>query len=178
MDTSVMNFLMADTKSHLEEVLITDVSDSSKVTEIHLGEYQTQPSSVGLVVKVTQGGDEWYHSLNVRGAGDGVFMNVPYEIGSGKFWRRRFIIELALYFPPDIDQDTARTIGNVILYRAESALEIVYPPYWFTTTPDSFGEQASEVQVLRSYIRERGREGLWNQNAILHVEFVTEKIPS
>jgi hypothetical protein len=178
METSVMNFLMADTKSHLEEVLITDVSDSSQVTEVHLGEYQLQPSSVGLVVKVTQGGDDWYHTLNVRGAGDGVFMNIPYETGQGRFWRRRFKVELALYFAPNIDQDTARTTGNVILSRAENALEVISDTRWFTTTPDSFGEQASEVQVMHSYIRERGREGLWNQNAMLYLEFVTEKTPS
>jgi hypothetical protein len=174
--TSILNSLIDATKSRLEQYLKTDITDDAKANLVRAGELQQNPLPTGINILVHFGGEAWPDVLNTDGRSAGKWADFAYEIGGGGImWRRRFLIELSLYFPNEKDRDVARMKTHVVISRAINALLTWKPGE--TVPQDSFGESVYDIQVCESCISEGGGVGTFIWRGDLKVEFLTTITP-
>ena len=174
---SVINTLLTNIKDRLEDQLVDAISDETKAGIVKIGLLRTHPSETVINVTVKPGDDKWRHTLNM--SAENVGMKAPLgEIGGGIFWRRRFIAKYDLYFSAAFTQEEAQVAANVVVSRAEHALQnkLDNGDWWFDTLPDDFEEIPSRIQVYDTYAVESGDVGKWIWRGETRLEFLTEKV--
>lgn len=177
MATSVINTLLNNVRDRLITEMITAISDETKAGLVQVGVLREDPTETVINVLVKSGGPEWRHTENR--SSENVGMQAPLgEIGGGIYWRRRFVAEFKIFFAEAFDQSEARTTANICLSRAEWALQNkdLDGNWWFDTSPDSFEEVPSRIQVYDSYLIEGGGEDSWIWKGEIRLEFLTEKV--
>lgn len=171
---AICNLLMDSLADHLSAALMTNVTDDAKAGLVRCGKLQDDPTIGEINLLIHPGYEAWPHVLNRDAEGPG--MNAPtYEIGSEdglmpQFFRRRFRVELKLFFDGELERDTARRKADAVLARLEHAiLTTPLPP------PDDFGESAYMVGIDKSHLYEGGGEGTFIWRGSVWLEFMTQK---
>lgn len=168
-DTSILNDLIEAFNTQMNTVLVTDVTDVTQAGLVRPGNLQDDPTDARINVLIHHGDEHWRDGPYYTSKG----IETPvYEIGRTQWWMRRFIIELELFFDGELDRDVARTKAQIILSRSEQSL-IDMP---VSTDADSFGEQAHELQIADSYLREGGGEGEFIWRGKIFLEVLTSKL--
>lgn len=176
-DTSIVNILMDATVEHLKAKLLTDVVDDAQAGLVRSGRLQDDPNNKKVNILIHSGGEEWPDVLNTP-AYASMGMTAPtYIIGgpsAGSYWRRRFRVELQIFFTNDSNRNNARMKSFVALQRAHHALRTM----GLAAIPaDSFGEKAHMLQVFDQHLDEGGGEGDFNFRGEIKIEFLTEFEP-
>jgi hypothetical protein len=165
--------------TRLADVLIAGVptDDPTRAGVVRSGQLQDDPQ-VGVINILLHPGDkDWKHTINTyTESGSGIFAPQGTIMGdrSSVFWRRRFIVELTIFFENLYSRDEARRRANVVLSRAHWALVMMDMNM---IEGDSFGEYPSEVQVFDDWIREGGGDGDFNWRGEMRIELLTEHQP-
>jgi len=179
--TSLLDVLMDGLVTHLAQELMTDITDpldaDNKGGVVRFGKLQADPSVGKVNILIHYGDEDWKHQLytpEVRGT---VGWDMPMQEIGGlypvTYWVRRFIVELKVFLTGEADRDEARRNSHVVLSRSEWALTT----YAVVTDQDSFGEQAHNIQVRDSYMRESGGEGDFIYRGQIRFEVFTKKDP-
>lgn len=179
---TLLNILMEAIVNRLTQVLITDAEDDAKAGLVRAGKLQDDPTSAKINLLVHPSGEQWPHTLNLSTEGPAMFAPT-YEIGGGydgrsfqgtAFFKKRFIVELKLFFDGEVYRLRAQKRANAVLARAVWALLTMQVP----ATVDDFGESASMIQVVDHYIHEAGGEGEFIWRGAIQVEFMTNMAPA
>lgn len=173
---SIFNVLATDTANWLNEQLNTNITDDSQAGLVQAGLARGMANAYRIVVLVKTGDAQWRHTSNMSSQNVGM-VDVFGELGGGLTERLRFIVEYTMIFGPEVTQDEARAIANVVLSRVRYSLSNRKDDgsWWFTTTEDDFQEHASRVYVYDSYLEEGGSEGKWRWRGETRIEFLTER---
>lgn len=179
---SILNVLMVAVVDRLTQVLITDADDDAKAGLVRAGKLQDDPTLARINLLIHPGDDKWPHTLNISTEGPAMFAPT-YEIGGGLPGRsfqgsvslkRRFIVEMKLFFDGEVYRLRAQKRANAVLSRALWALYTMLIP----NTIDDFGETASMIQIVDNYIHEAGGEGEFIWRGAINLEFMTFMTPS
>ena len=150
----------------LTQKLITDLDNNpdpdadGQLGLLLVGKLYDDPTNTRLNVLIRNGAKDWEHSLIVADQSTAMSEMGVYEMGGdygGTSFKRRYIIQLKLFFPGEQDQDTAVEISDLVLSRTENAVETMRDQ--FPIGPDSFGETAWRFEVNDSWSRESGGPG-------------------
>lgn len=182
--TSILNLLIYAIRDRLTDKLITafdgdpDPEDEAQAGLVLVGKLQEDPTDTLINIIIREGNDldDWRHSLNVSDPKSGWAEQI-YEIG-GPYPtvtnKRRYVIQLRLFYESEFDPDVARTKSNVILSRVEHAL-------WTMSLGgigrDSFGESPHAVEISESYLRQSGGPGTYIFKGEIKLAFVTSFDP-
>lgn len=172
---ALTNVLMQAVVDHLTERMISTVADDAKAGLIRAGNLQDDPTDARINLLIHPGGEDWPHILNTSDEGQG-FYAPTYEIGSpygAMFLRRRFVIELRLFFPKEKSRERAQKMANAVLHRAVHALWTMQMPQG----KDDFGESAHAIQVRDHFIEEGGGTGTFIWTGKIKIEFMTHLSP-
>ena len=180
MDTSILNVLSDGVTAWLQQELADSVEgdiagDNAKAGLVQAGKLQQDPTLTLINIMVHPGGDDWPHELNKQDDGPGLY-GPTYEMGgqyAAEEWRRRFLIQLNMFFQGEYDRDVARAKAQVVLSRAQHALRRMPIP----ATVDDFGESAYAISTDSGYITEGGGEGTFIWRGELKIEFLTHVEP-
>lgn len=182
--TSIMNLCMDALVNQLTEHLITGVDTTfpeQNIEEaiaglVRRGKLQDDPTRAGINVLVHPGDEFWKHSINYNVTRSGYSTSAALEIGGiAVHNRRRFKVQLRMFFSGEFDREAAMTKAHVVLSRAEAA---IWTLNMATIAQDSFGEKAHFAEVNESYIREGGGPGTFIWDGFLSVTFATIMEPS
>ena len=180
MTTSIINLLMEATETQLKEQLIdgVPVDDPTRAGLVQTGRLLDDPTITAINVMVYPGDEDWLHELNTYNSaddGNGIFApTASFGNGYSEFWRRRWMVELKIFFEREVDYDTARDKANIVLSRSEHAVCNLIRQKGMVG-PDSFKEGAVLMQVRKSYLREGGGDGEFNWRGFLYVQALTER---
>lgn len=167
--------LMEQMVNQLEDKLMSEVHDATKIGLVRTGKLQDNPLIAEFNVLVRQGDDSWRHK---RAPKDHHSVHKVGVFGMGptvsEFWLRRFLVEAKFFFVGETDRETAIEEANMILSRLEDALLTVEMPQ----ETDSFGETALQIDLEDSYLSEGGGPGTFIHRGVVRVEFLTERIRS
>lgn len=176
---SIANSLMDATVDRLRLKLREEQDDQARAGLVRAGKLQADPTDKKVNVLIHPGGEEWPDILNTdTGESAGMYVPATYEIGGlygGTFWRRRFRVELSIFFSNETSRDNSRQKALVVLHRAHNALLT-----WDVGREvgrDDFGEHAYALQVTKMNIREGGGDGDFNWRGDLWLEFLTSIEP-
>lgn len=176
MDTSILNSIMETVIDWLSSQLIDGVTDETQAGLVRAGQLQDDPTDAQINILIHPGDDDWPDVLNLQDKPPGLH-GFTYEIGGNPYgsaaWRRRFMVELSLFFDNENNRDVARTKANVVKSRAHWALMRSPLPQG----QDNFGESAHMLQVCNSWIREGGGEGTFIWRGELKFEVFTVMEP-
>lgn len=158
---SVLNTIIDNTRNYLDKMLLVDsqpewTSDGWVIT----GRLREDPTVAQMNLQVRPGNSDWQHGLNLSGGGSGIGEFV-YEVGgehANSFQRRRFFVDLDLYFEGEADAENARRQAMVTLSRTGHALWTLPVRTWGR---DDFGEKVMKVEVNDNYLSESGGEGMF-----------------
>lgn len=140
-DTSIRNLLTDRVVEHLVTEMIDLVNDNTELGLARAGRLQDDPTVKKLNLLVREGDKDWSDCV----LPDGYRIKaMPYEIGGGEYWLRRFVAYYTLFYIGEATRDEARSRTNVILSRFKSKIYSVS----FADLVDSFGEGAIMVQVV------------------------------
>ena len=179
--TSISYLCMQALKTQLTKALITDLDDNpdpfgeGQLGLLISGKLFEDPTITKLNMLIRNGGDDWEHTLNVADQTT-AFGELAYEMGGnygGRFFKRRFTIQLKLFYTNEFDQDVMIESSNLILNRAENAIWRVARDQR-PIGPDSFGEIAHHVEVNDSWLREGGGPGDFIARGQIDLTFMTQ----
>ena len=123
-ETSITSNIVEGLETMLNEELIDNVSDDAKVGLIRAGLLQADPTIKKINILIHPGGEDWPDMLNTNKEGPDMF-GPTYTIGGefgSSFWRRRFRIQLDMFFTRESDRENARKKAQLVVARAHSAL--------------------------------------------------------
>lgn len=168
--TSILNNLSDALVDQLTARLkLTGYTDSAAAGLVRAGKLQDDPTTKKINILVRNGGIDWPDELFTP---DGAAS--AHEIGSpyGKdFWKRRFIIELQLFYVNENKRDYARQKTSVVVSRAIHALRT---QDYGLIDADSFGESAYACYVIYQHVDEGGGVGDFNWRGKIYLEYHTE----
>lgn len=176
-DISIINLLIDAMADRLITKMQIQATDEAKAGLIRAGKLQDDPTLRKVNILIHPGGIDWPDILNTENNGPGL-AGPTYSIGGAfgsAFFRRRFIIEIQVFYPNDTSRVSTRTRALVVLSRIHNAL---FTMRVGMVSTDSFGETALQIQILESYLREGGGDGDFNWRGQMVVEFLTEIEPS
>ena len=179
--TSITYLCMQALKTQLTQELITDLDDNpdpfgeGQLGLLISGKLFDDPTITELNLLIRNGGQDWEHSMNVADQTT-AFGELVYEMGGNygaRFYKRRFTIQLKLFYPNLHDQEVMIASSNLILNRAENAVWRVAHDQR-PIGPDSFGEIAHHVEVNDSWLREGGGPGTFIARGEIKLTFMTQ----
>lgn len=160
--TSMSHQIITSVNAYLLEVLRTEIAanDSTRAGLVRVGLLQDSPIKTGITVLTyyNDPDDEaaWRHALVGESGG---FISgthpLPFEVGGGSMWYRRFTTKVEMYFLPGTTRALAEQLAAIISSRAEKA--IIDAP--IPQAPDSFGEEALQYYLASSTNIEAGGIG-------------------
>lgn len=177
----LLNVLSEAVVDRLATVMITEATDDAKAGLVRAGKLQDDPTSARINLLIHPGDNQWPHTLNTTVEGPSMFAPT-YEIGGGipdrsfqgtVTFRKRFMVELKLFFDGEIYRLRAQKRANAVLSRAIWALLSMQIP----SLVDDFGESASQIQIVDHYIHEAGGEGEFIWRGSIFLEFMTNMAP-
>lgn len=167
-ETSFLNALTDLTAEWLIENMMTDVTDAhTRAGLVKRGRLLDDPSETVINLMVRPGGKDNPHVLNSEHR---VIDSPIFESGGTIYKRRRFYIQLDLFFDDEPDESEAQRKANVVLSRTERTL--AHLPI-HDLGMDSFGETPIEVVYLKSHMYQSGGEGTYLFDGYVLFEVLT-----
>lgn len=176
--TSTIHLIAQAVTNYMVETMQTEVNsdDDTRAGLVRMGPLQASPLTSGGINILTQFNDlesdkGWRHAI-VSGPGDMLgFKVLPYEVGGGQMWVRRYTTLLTCFFRTSVLRAKAEELAQIILSRAEQAvLEAPLPQ-----GVDSFGELALEAFIHSSINHDRGGPGQIIFDGQIWWQVLTEK---
>jgi hypothetical protein len=177
MDSSVCNLLIDTVNTYLTEILqeFVDVTDETRAGTVRPGLLQDDPTRFHISILTYSNDpdhqDRWRHSIVNHDLSTGKRNPPAYQLGGGSMWFRRFTTVLEQYWKPSTDRQRGRTLGNVVLSRAEHALN--HAP--INNLVDSFGEYAVQMYVKSSTATDAGGQGQFITHSKIWWEVLTAR---
>lgn len=175
-DVSIIDLLVESVNQSLLYRLhdSVDTTDPSRAYQVRIGLLQDDPThGVNILTHANDPDDVkgWLHAV-VSGPGADLrtnLSNIPYEIGGGELWFRRFTTELYIFCVPNASRDDSRREANVVLRRAEDAIRHAD----IGVGPDSWNEYGLAMYVATSVNTEGGGPGQFIYHARVQFQILT-----
>lgn len=165
---------VADNLQH-EMQTIVDTNDPTRGGLVRIGLLQQSPITAGIniLVEFNDIDDErsWRHGIvSADGPMIGI-AQIPYEVGGGQMWWRRYTIKMELFFRTGTTRDDAENLAQVILSRAEVAIVNTN-----VDVTDDFGETPLKAYVVSSTNTEGGGTGQFIFHTVIWFQVLTDRV--
>jgi hypothetical protein len=172
------NMILDHLETELTQMLMTDITDDTKVTELRPGKLQDDPTKdKGLNVLIYAMNADIPSFVHKERDGAKGLDAPTTEIGGGWYYNHPFALRFNLHFRGENDRAVARTKALVIFSRARWALQQMRMPMHPTTgmPTDDFNETIIEVQMDKFWLDEGGGPGHFIWRGWMYFNYLCEQ---